>query len=160
IASGSWDATTQVWNASAGSWLLTYPGHSQRVWSVAWSPDDTKIVSGSHDGTAQIWSSSTAGRIYTYTGHGSGNTVWQALWSPNGQMIASAGYDGTAQVRQAEEDKVLCSEFCACRRGIYVGNSGRIGDSSLHQPAVPARQNLGKDRRPGQEAENHTGQAA
>jgi WD40 repeat protein len=82
--------------------LLTYTGHSQRVWSVAWSPDDTKIVSGSHDGTAQIWSSTTAGHIYTYSGHGSGNTVWQALWSPNGQLIASVGYDGTAQVWQAQ----------------------------------------------------------
>ncbi len=29
--------------------------HSRRVYSVAFSPDGTKIVSGSDDGTIQVW---------------------------------------------------------------------------------------------------------
>ena len=31
------------------------PRHTGSVWSVAWSPDSTRIVSGSRDGTIRIW---------------------------------------------------------------------------------------------------------
>jgi WD40 repeat protein len=31
--------------------------HSDYIWSVAFSPDGTKIVSGSADGTIKVWDS-------------------------------------------------------------------------------------------------------
>ena len=35
--------------------LKTLKGHSESVWSVAYSPDGTKIISGSGDATIKIW---------------------------------------------------------------------------------------------------------
>jgi WD40 repeat protein len=55
IASGSLDNTVQVWNASDGSRVFTYKGHSDDVLSVAWSPDGQRIASGSSDKTVQVW---------------------------------------------------------------------------------------------------------
>src|SRR6266487_3358382 len=49
IASGSWDKTVQVWDASTGNTLFTYHNHTGRVETVAWSPDGKSIASGSRD---------------------------------------------------------------------------------------------------------------
>ena len=35
--------------------LQTLKGHIYEVWSVAFSPDGTKIISGSLDNTVKIW---------------------------------------------------------------------------------------------------------
>ncbi len=40
-----------------GTLLLTYQGHKDLVYGVAWSPDGTRIASGSGDNTVQIWDS-------------------------------------------------------------------------------------------------------
>ena len=55
IASGSADATVQVWDAADGSNMYIFQGHSDRVFAVAWSPDGKRIASGSADATVQVW---------------------------------------------------------------------------------------------------------
>ncbi len=55
IASGSWDKTVQIWDASTGNTLLTYRNHAGRVETVAWSPDGTRIASGNDDYEVHVW---------------------------------------------------------------------------------------------------------
>ncbi|PVF99496.1 hypothetical protein CPB86DRAFT_813871 [Serendipita vermifera] len=52
IASGSHDKTIQLWDAKTGQ-PISEPlqGHTQSVWSVAFSPSGHQIASGSHDKT-------------------------------------------------------------------------------------------------------------
>jgi WD40 repeat protein/serine/threonine protein kinase len=99
IASGSWDRTVQVWNASDGGNVFTYTGHSGTVWSVAWSQDGKRIASGSWDRTVQVWNASDGGNVFTYTGHS--NDVLEVAWSPDGKRIASSSHDKTVQVWNA-----------------------------------------------------------
>jgi WD40 repeat protein len=47
--------------------VLTHRNH--RVWSVAWSPDGTKVASGSEDNTVKIWKTSTGTCVSTLSGH-------------------------------------------------------------------------------------------
>ena len=49
------DATVQVWEAATGSKFFTYSGHTNEVYTVAWSSLGTYIASGSEDTTVQIW---------------------------------------------------------------------------------------------------------
>ena len=45
----------RVWDAASGEAVWTGEGHSDEVWSVAYSPDGTRIVSGSEDTTVRVW---------------------------------------------------------------------------------------------------------
>jgi len=55
IVSASFDQTVQVWDATTGSHVYVYKGHTRDVWGVAWSPNGTRIASASLDRTVQVW---------------------------------------------------------------------------------------------------------
>jgi hypothetical protein len=55
IVTGSQDGTAKLWNASDGTVLRTFSGHSGFVKSVTFSPDGKKVLTGSYDGTARLW---------------------------------------------------------------------------------------------------------
>jgi len=105
IASGSYDKTILIWNATNGNRLLTYQGHNARVNSLAWSPDSKSLVSVSDDQSAQIWEAATGKQIYTFNGHN--GPVLTVAWSPDGKRIASAGEDKTVQVWDATTNKLI-----------------------------------------------------
>ena len=49
--------------------LQTLEGHSLDDFSVAYSPDGTKIISGSRDNTIKIWDANTGDCLQTLEGH-------------------------------------------------------------------------------------------
>lgn len=50
IASASFDKSVRLWLAN-GTFVCTFRGHVQAVYSVAWSADSRLLVSGSKDST-------------------------------------------------------------------------------------------------------------
>jgi WD40 repeat protein len=105
IASGSWlpdrnagytEQQVHVWEARTGGRIVLYPGHSNWVNAVSWSPDGRYVASASTDGTVQIWEAMTGRHVFTYRGHT--NAVYTVSWSPDGNYIASGGQDRTVQV--------------------------------------------------------------
>ncbi len=96
IASGSFDETVQVWDATSGGQAFTYRGHSDSVFAVGWSPGGTRIASGGADQTIQVWDASNGKARFSYRGHD--GTVSALAWSPDGTRIASASGDQTVQV--------------------------------------------------------------
>jgi WD40 repeat protein len=49
--------------------LRTLTGHGNRVWSVAFSPDGTRLVSGGDDTTIRIWDVTTGEELHTWWWH-------------------------------------------------------------------------------------------
>jgi WD40 repeat protein len=80
------------------------------VFSVAWSPDGTRIVSGSDDDTLRIWDASTGKSLRTLTGHGS--AVGSVAWSPDGRRIVSGSWDDTLRIWREPVPESILQQLC------------------------------------------------
>ena len=99
IVSGSRDKTIRVWDVSEKENIKnikTLKGHTEGVWSVAWSPDGTKIVSGSRDKTIRIWNTSDGEMEQSLEGHT--DMVLSVAFNHDGTKIVSGSHDHTIRV--------------------------------------------------------------
>jgi WD40 repeat protein len=84
-----------VWEAATARELLTLKGHKSEIWSVAFSPDNQRIVTGSADGTAKVWDAATGQELLTLRQPGHGGSVDSVAFSPDGERIVTGSGDPT-----------------------------------------------------------------
>lgn len=79
--------------------IATMEGHSEAVYSVAFTPDGKYVVSGSGDHTVKVWDSATGKEIKSFGGPaGHQNLVMSVSLCADGSLIASGGTDNTVKV--------------------------------------------------------------
>ena len=64
--------------------VRTLTGHSFSVYSVAFSPDGTRVVSGSRDELVKIWDAATGAEVRIFVGERLG-------WRGNGGVVRGGG---------------------------------------------------------------------
>ena len=82
------------------------------MFSVAFSPDGTRIVSGSADNTVRLWNADTGQPIgQPITGHT--DTVYSVAFSPDGNTVVSGSLDKTMRLWLAYPDpaSVMCAKL-------------------------------------------------
>ena len=89
-----------LWDAANGELLKVLEGHTEKVTSLAFSPDGSLLASGSSDDTVILWNVETGEQLRTFEGH-QGN-VYDIAFSPDGAMLASGSSDGTVLFWQIE----------------------------------------------------------
>ena len=107
LASGSEDSTIILWDMTTGEHIKilarptgpfvgpadTLAGHTDTVYSVAFSPDGQTLASGSADNTIILWDATTGQYKQTLIGHK--RAVYSIAFSPDGQTLASGSWDKT-----------------------------------------------------------------
>lgn len=82
------------------------PLHPNRVLSIAWSPDGSRIANSNARGVTTISNPSTNQVLLTLQTDTTGPTH-SVAWSPDGTRIATAGYDGAIRIQDAQTGNLL-----------------------------------------------------
>jgi len=98
IASGSKNATVQIWQSTTGERIKIYRGFSDPISDLTWSPDG-KYLAISSGRKVQVWDAATHILLLTYGGHT--GRLSAVTWSPDGKRLASGGNDRTVQIWQS-----------------------------------------------------------
>jgi WD40 repeat protein/tRNA A-37 threonylcarbamoyl transferase component Bud32 len=91
--------TVKVWDAGTGEEIRTVDLDTDRVRSVAFSPDGQRLASAG-GGKVKVWDLETGGELLTLKGE-------RMVFSQDGQRLATAGEDNTVSVWDAATGKEL-----------------------------------------------------
>jgi eukaryotic-like serine/threonine-protein kinase len=114
IVTAGQSQTATVWDAAAGTVVVTLNGHYHRIASASFSPDGARIVTAS-DRTARLWDARTGAVLATLD---SPDEMWTAAFGPDGTRVLTAGRGGTVRLWDARTARLLVS-FTGHRGGVH-----------------------------------------
>jgi eukaryotic-like serine/threonine-protein kinase len=87
-------------NALCHQDVLTIRADTNELWSVAWSPDGSRLATGGTEGVVKIWDALSGRQLASLRGHT--GELRSVAWSPDGRRLASAGLDRKVKVWDLE----------------------------------------------------------
>lgn len=135
IATGSFDKSVKLWDATTGKELRTFAGkagHTNLVTAVTFSPDGSSVASAGTDNFARVWDVPT-GKPQLETDLTAGGV--KAAVSPDGKLYAAAAADGTVKVFTTADNK-LSLTLAAANTGAVLGLGFNANGQTLYTLAA------------------------
>ena len=109
-----------MWDTFSGAMLRCLSGHSGGVCSVAFSPDDSKVVYGSDDTIVRVWDVSSGALLKSLEANCA--QVYSAWFSPDGSKVVCGSLDKTILVWDISSEIMdLGNENVECLDGHLLG---------------------------------------
>ena len=112
----------------------TLGGHTDVVFSVAWSADGTRLATGSQDKTARVWEWPTGKEKLTLKDHS--DAVTRVCFAPDGKSLYTASLDHNARRFDCADGKVM-RVFTGHAEGITALALNAKGDRLLTSGTEP-----------------------
>ncbi|OCH93290.1 WD40 repeat-like protein [Obba rivulosa] len=108
LATALEDYSITTWELANQRRMSSCQGHTEPIYSMAFSARANEMVSGGGDGLAIVWDTVNGTERTRLTGHD--GVVWSVAYSPDGKTIATSSVDFTVRLWEAEsgEQKALC----------------------------------------------------
>jgi WD40 repeat protein/serine/threonine protein kinase len=111
IVSGSMgpdkDYIIKIWSTAEWKKLFELSGHSGRITSLRFSPDDKHLISGSDDNSIRVWDMNTVPPTVSMVLDGHSGSVNAVDYSPDGLYFCSGSSDNTVKIWAANTGKLL-----------------------------------------------------
>ena len=138
LAAGFDPGTVIVWRLSDGLLVqrLHDHDHTDRIRSVAFSPNTLHLVSGSNDQTATVWDIRSGHALLRLEGHQ--GTVLTVAYSPNGSRIATGSVDQSVKIWDTSSGGCLRSLDLGeeVYEVIFLPNGARLAVELRHTGAI------------------------
>lgn len=146
IVHGKQENPPEVFDGSSFERQGRFLGHELNfVSSVAFAPDNTRVLTGSHDTTGRIWDTTTMKELAVLEGHS--HYVSSVAWSAQANWVVTGSLDTTARVWQADSGHaaatlrghsraVRCVAISSSARWVATGSEDgtiRLWDRELAQ---------------------------
>ena len=120
LATCDTDCTVRLWEATSGTLLKIFQGHTNWVRAVAFSPGGEILASGGADHSVRLWDVNSGAGLRICHGHD--NEVFAVTFSPDGRWLASSSSDRTIRLWDSHSGNCqqVLSGHAGCVRTLAV----------------------------------------
>ncbi|NWI39555.1 CORO7 protein, partial [Picathartes gymnocephalus] len=99
LVSSSYDMTVRIWELSAGREVLCLQGHTDQIFSMAWSPDGKKLATVSKDGRIRLYEPRCSSQPQQEGPGPEGGRGARLVWVCGGDYVLVSGFDSRSERR-------------------------------------------------------------
>ncbi|NWI95060.1 CORO7 protein, partial [Pitta sordida] len=99
LVSSSYDMTVRIWELSAGREVLCLQGHTDQIFSMAWSPDGKKLATVSKDGRIRLYEPRHSPQPQQEGPGPEGGRGARLVWVCGGDYLLVSGFDSRSERR-------------------------------------------------------------